>query len=1026
MRKKEVWVFDAGTAFSGNPKWLFMYIKDNRKDIDIYWFSRSKKNVKDVRKLGFKAYTYRSLKGKKILRKATTYVVNQVKEIIPNELKECKILNLWHGVGVKSIEKKVTTGFLKNRIAKKYIQNNEQYKKNQLFLVTSKLMEDHFKEQCGIDDDMIIRAGYPCCMYQGKVKTFDHDILRQKGLESNTKIAVYCPTYRDSSQNDFFGKAILDMPKLIEKLEKNNILLIFKMHPLMMKDNGYVSAKRLYSDNKHLLFWDNKNDIYEIFDKIDLAIVDYSSIFYDMLACGVPNFIRYIFDYDNKENFRDLVFDYKEMSYGKECYNFESLLKSLDNISKKVSYDKDKERIYNLFWEYMDDNSFKAIINKTLDFEIDKNKELKTLYSFDIFDTLFSRKVFKPIGIFYYVKQKMQESDLKFDICLINDFINIRNYSERNVRERKKKDVTLIPNKKFEITLLEIYNRIQRLYQITNEQKEAMMQWEIEAEIANVDPNIERIDYLLDLINNGNDVVLISDMYLPKDVIKKMLSKANPKLSKLPLYLSSDLKVQKTTLELFLATYFDIDYKYKQWIHFGDNKLADYNKPKELGIIPVLHNVEGFDEYEEDIISTINTYDSYLIANIIRKNRLLKEADNIDHFAYSFVALYYVPYVNWALKDAIKNGIDCLYFISRDGFYLKLVADELIKIKKYPIKTKYIYGSRKAWRIPSYIERVDDEFFGEFGNLTNDISSFKRLITSLNITESEFDDIFPELQYLKDCNYNKFLIERIRPIIKNSVKYNNLLLEKAEKERKIVLDYLSQEINFKEKFAFVEYWGRGYTQTSLHRLLKCVNDKFDDTIFYYARSIYEDETNIIRKNFTSNVASLIYVEAIFANIDYKTVSEYARKAGKVVPVIKNCDNNKELHNSVMNNLVKFCNDFYKDIEYIDEDGIERDIYNYALNYINKYPYHKYFLNYIATLKDSVTSYGKVREYAPIITLKHFFKLFKLKKIESNTSNIKMSLARSSKFINWLYSIYVHIYKLNITKKIKNKIIEKRR
>ena len=52
----------------------------------------------------------------------------------------------------------------------------------------------------------------------------------------------------------------------------------------MLKDKYYNEAMQKYKDCKNLLFWDNKNDIYEIFSKIDLAIIDYSSIFYDMLA----------------------------------------------------------------------------------------------------------------------------------------------------------------------------------------------------------------------------------------------------------------------------------------------------------------------------------------------------------------------------------------------------------------------------------------------------------------------------------------------------------------------------------------------------------------------------------------------------------------------------------------------------------------------------------------------------------------------------------------------------------------------
>ena len=43
-------------------------------------------------------------------------------------------------------------------------------------------------------------------------------------------------------------------------------------------------------------------------------------------------------------------------------------------------------------------------------------------------------------------------------------------------------------------------------------------------------------------------------------------------------------------------------------------------------------------------------------------------------------------------------------------------------------------------------------------------------------------------------------------MFKNSKTYHNYILKKAEDMREIILDYFNQEIDFDEKFAFVEYW----------------------------------------------------------------------------------------------------------------------------------------------------------------------------------------------------------------------------
>ncbi|MFR9207995.1 MAG: CDP-glycerol glycerophosphotransferase family protein, partial [Lachnospiraceae bacterium] len=297
------------------------------------------------------------------------------------------------------------------------------YKNYQMFLVTSPLMEEHFKKQCGLDDDMVIRAGYPCCIANEKAKSYDHDILKLKGLSDDAKIAVYSPTYRDASDKQFFINAIPDMDRLIEVLEEKNILLIFKMHPLMLKDKYYNEAMQKYKDCKNLLFWDNKNDIYEIFSKIDLAIIDYSSIFYDMLASGVKNFIRYMFDIENKNNLRDFVFDVKEMTCGYDCNNFDELLKALKNYEEVVEINNaDRDRIFDLFWSYSKDAGNEEIVQAILDFK-PHNKDLPTLYSFDIFDTLIKRRTLAPKGIFYYVQDEIMKSDVPFPNMMKTAFV---------------------------------------------------------------------------------------------------------------------------------------------------------------------------------------------------------------------------------------------------------------------------------------------------------------------------------------------------------------------------------------------------------------------------------------------------------------------------------------------------------------------------------------------------------------------------------------------------------------------------
>ena len=126
------------------------------------------------------------------------------------------------------------------------------------------------------------------------------------------------------------------------------------------------------------------------------------------------------------------------------------------------------------------------------------------------------------------------------------------------MREYYKKSVLLRNDDHFEIQFKEIFDHMAALYGLDDMQKDQLMQWEIEGELEAVIPLVPQISLLKKYIAEGNDIVLISDMYLPKEVIVKLLQKADPLLATLPLYVSSEVGHQKTTRKLFLHVYSEI------------------------------------------------------------------------------------------------------------------------------------------------------------------------------------------------------------------------------------------------------------------------------------------------------------------------------------------------------------------------------------------------------------------------------------------------------------------------------------
>lgn len=998
MRDKNLWVFNAGAAFSGNPKWLFLYVVEHHHDIRCVWLCYSDTLVNRMRSLGYEACHYDSFEGRRIGGCAGVYVVDQYKEIIQPYLEGITILNLWHGVGCKTVELGVTEGFLSRRIAKKHIQNKLIYKRDTLFLATSPMMEEHFKKQCDIDDDKIIRAGYPCNTYNGLAKTYDHDILARQKLPSDTTVAVYAPTYRDNDRFGFFTKSLPKVDELVARLEQLGVLLILKLHPQMVEDPSLVAINEACQRSNYLMVWDNDEDFYEIMSSVDVAIVDYSSIFYDLLACGVKRFIRYVFDYDDGDSMRGFVFDFYDMTCGRICKSFDELLAAIgDSVPTP---ENEINRIANLFWEYSTLDSMERIFERAMEFIPDKSYTLPTLFSFDAFDTLIGRSTIAPDSVFVYVQQRLKESAIECSAYVKDFFPKIRAWGEANCRELQVKSVEQRGDDRCEITLEMIYERIAEVYALSKECIEQMMIWELECEEAVSIPYAENIALLKELINDGEEVIVISDMYLPADFVKSLLRKADPVFESVPIYVSSEYGHQKKDGTLYLDVYHLLDYCYGKWVHVGDNQNADDKQPASLGIeVCRFEKILEQDGYEKGLNSFEPTYDSRLVSGLFTQFRYSHESQ-MDVYAYSYVSTYFVPYVNWAIKHALQQGIECLYFISRDGHTLKTVADAIIDVKGYEIRTRYIYGSRRAWRVPSQIHEIEDDFFGPFGNF-NGVDEYDSLLIATDLDDETFRDAFPQFAYLKEQgSVGKEELKEIVECLRYSPHYHELLLSNAERERVLVEKYLRQEIDFDEKYAFVEFWGRGYTQKCLEKLINDVLGYEKDCIFYYARSIYPSRGHSIRYNYSANNWSLVFLEAVLANVPYASVSSYSEgEGGMIVPDIVPVEVNRAAYDAIMGWLPIFVREYYS-LPFLNEDSADRVLYDYGLSYFHRYKTEQVFLDCYASLEDSPSIYGKPIEYAPPWTLKDAFA--RVIGVRKETRDSKMSLARSKPIYRKVY------------------------
>lgn len=617
------------------------------------------------------------------------------------------------------------------------------------------------------------------------------------------------------------------------------------------------------------------------------------------------------------------------------------------------------------------------------------------LYSFDIFDTLITRKTATPLGIFLLMQDKLKSYDI--DKHVKNNFYYIRIETERYLRRY------FCNPENEDITLSLIYDLIANNYNLSEKEKNTLMDLEIELEYENSVPIYNNINLIEELVKKNNKVILISDMYLSTDVIRNMLLKHSNVFEKIKIYVSSDLKKSKSTGNLYKLIKEKEQIEYTDWIHKGDNKYADIKMAEELSINTDLYPFEPLMEFE---IRLLNYYHkSCLVQLIIGMNRNLRlyNKKNIQTdlgISLGGPILYF--YVNWFLENAIKNNIKSLYFIARDGFVLKNIADIIIESKKLNLKTYYIYGSREAWQIPTVVGGVPiPKSFLWKSNTICDLLYF------LQLSKEDLFKFLPK----KYQNISKKLNDKIRDeLYKNLFLNENFVIflrEKHKEKYDLLIKYLYQEINFDENFAFVDLRGTGET---LNYLATVLNKKIKLYLMYTYANYNTD--NLYKYCFfnISNEYKDDSIELLARALHGQTIG-YEMNNDKVIPILENIED-----------------DYMNKINYIDYiNGINIFAKNYCANFNNNALnelYLNFFIEYQKYLKMAVrninianfigsipfTTHGIVTcisEYAPKITLCDLIKYFLFNK---KYLNVNISLIRSSNFIKKLHDF---INKLNI-------------
>ena len=169
------------------------------------------------------------------------------------------------------------------------------------------------------------------------------------------------------------------------------------------------------------------------------------------------------------------------------------------------------------------------------------------LYSFDVFDTIITRKTAKPTGIFKIMQKELKTDEVYSDI---SRYVR-ENFYDLRIKIEKLTRVSYCYNGIQDVTLSQIYDGFVRTGYLTAKQACRLEELEVGTEVDHMLGIQENIDAIKKLLQDKNRVVLISDMYLERKAIHRILLSVDEVVAGLPLYVSSEYKKNKWNGDLF-------------------------------------------------------------------------------------------------------------------------------------------------------------------------------------------------------------------------------------------------------------------------------------------------------------------------------------------------------------------------------------------------------------------------------------------------------------------------------------------
>lgn len=615
------------------------------------------------------------------------------------------------------------------------------------------------------------------------------------------------------------------------------------------------------------------------------------------------------------------------------------------------------------------------------------------LISYDLFGTLIDWKTGSFDGVIRILQSKLEENQA---IALEPHFV-----AQFCIYRRQAVNLALNTYVKAgvqEISLEQIYQAIQLNGFISEIQMQEILRMELalwKEQLRLVDVGIE---CLRQDVQSGTPVIIVADSILGEAILRPWLQEMDPVFGGLRLCLSADYKKRSSSGTLFSLLRDERRWKdFEGWRHKSEISYPCEVWLKQMGMKFERLSVRKLPQLEQDLLTQF-PFDETLQRCTGISKRLMEQRKNMplaEATGSSLGGALLTVYVQWVLQTSVSKGIKRLYFIARDGYILKQIADVLIKAWTLSIKTYYIYGSRKAWRMPSF-DGTEEAL--RLMILYSNANNLRALAGTLGISTEVFRRYFSGINV--DEKFSTTGRIAVARRLCRDEDFRSMLREKHRSQRECVMAYLKQEVDISDAaFAFVEINGTGFTQQCLSDCMKSFCERPIKSFYFNIYRMWPDNPMCQYMVFLPGPIRNSMVLEPLTRALHGSVQSYECKEGTWAPVLLDdagCILSSYGYQEYIKGCLAFCR-LYAEYASVEEAVSLAAIISYIEN-ISQYMQEDVF-QYIADMP--YNHFGRkdtVSVFAPLLSREDIRNIFLLHRLDVweeyyKGADIELSIAR---------------------------------